>query len=452
MIALVHQRSRFFTGTGKAPPIVWSGTLFLILAACYLAFLPLPRVDNHLLGSDGGYYYSYMRSWYLDRDLDIRNDISLYNSRMSEENPNRLGEFYDRSIGPAVLWSPFFLAGRFLTLFLLRLGVPIAADGFSYLEEAVVCLGSILYAVAGLHLLYLTLSRFESRSISAMSVLLIFLSTFAVYYTLFEPSMSHALELFTVSFFLWSVIGRNPDARSGGVMVGIAGGLMTLVRWQNGIFLLLLPLELMSPDSVFSRKSTSRALLQVLLALLVVLVLIALQGAFWRVTLGSFVTVPQGKDFLNFADIHLFRVLFSSNHGLLSWHPVFIFAAAGMFLVRPRRRALVFSLLILVQLWVCSIVSEWWCADSFGMRRMSGTIPFFAFGIASILSRLICRPRALRYITGGIALILILWNFLFMAQYRLGLIPAGQALSLRQMTVGKTEVFPRMLEYLNKKR
>ena len=72
---------------------------------------------------------------------------------------------------------------------------------------------------------------------------------------------------------------------------------------------------------------------------------------------------------------------------------------------------------------------------------MTGTIPFFAFGIASIATRLNGRSSRRRYVFGCIALVLIAWNVLFMAQYRLGLIPAGEALTLREMTIGKGDVF-----------
>ena len=429
----------------QTPPARWSALLFAVLAVGYIVLIPLPRADNHLLGSDGGYYYAYMRSFWLDRDVDITNDIALYNSRMTPDNPNRLRILYDRSIGPAVLWSPFFLPARGLTLLLSKAGVPIATDGFSYLEEAAACLGSIAYAVLGLHLLFLAVSRHVGARAAAGAVMLIFGSTFAFYYTLFEPSMGHALELFTVSLFAWSVLGRDTGTARAWIVTGLAGGLMTLVRWQNGVFLLLVPYGLMQAEATLSRRLTHG-----FIAVGALLAVTAIQAVFWQACFGVALTVPQGGSFMTPLDLHMREVLFSTRHGLLSWHPVFAVATIGLCFVRPRRLALMFCLLILLQLYVCSMVSEWWCADSFGMRRMTGTIPMFSFGLAFLLARAGGLNRARRRVLAGVAIALVAWNVLFMAQYRLGTIPPGEALSARQMTLGKLQVFSEGYAYLTR--
>lgn len=427
-------------------PLSLSVALFIMLAACYVALIPLPRVDNHLLGSDGGYYYSYMRSFWIDHDSDIRNDITIYNSRMSDDNPNRLKVLYDRSIGPAILWSPFFLLARTATLSLRAVGYPIATDGFSWLEEASVCLSSIAYAMVGLYLLLLTVSRYAGSGPARKSVLLMFFSTFAFYYTLFEPSMGHALELFTVSFLLWCVLGRKTDSLRSWVMVGAAGALMTLVRWQNGVFLLLLPFGLLLADS----RRASHIVPRCLAAGASLLLLVAIQCLFWKTTLGTLVTVPQGGGFLTPFSPHLAEVLFSPCHGLISWHPIFVFAGAGICLVKPIRLAVLLGALVLLQLYVCSIVSEWWCADAFGMRRMTGAIPMLVFGLAFLIARIDAVAARARQALACLAVVLVVWNVLFMAQYRLGLIPSGSAPTLRQMTAGKIQVFTKGYEYFTK--
>ncbi len=38
------------------------------------------------------------------------------------------------------------------------------------------------------------------------------------------------------------------------------------------------------------------------------------------------------------------------------------------------------------------------------------------------------------------ASLLVIWNALSLAQYRLGLVPMGEALTWRQMTIGRIEV------------
>lgn len=421
----------------------WFVVLFMVLSVLYFVMIPLPRADGHLIGSDGGYYFSYMRSFWIDHDFDIHNDVVLYNARMTLDNPNRMRVLYDRSIGPSLLWSPFFLFARALVLSLSACGFSIATDGFSYLEEAAVCLGSILYVVLGLYALFVTVSRYVPRRISLASVFLMFMSTFAFYYALFEPSMGHALELGTVSFFLWAILGRDEmNTARAWMLVGIVGGLMTLVRWQNVVFLILVPYGMIRSGQSFSRMLSGTTTCGI-----VFLAVTAVQGVFWNVVFGKVFTIPQGESFMTPGATHFREVLFSTRHGLISWHPVFIFAALGMIFVRPRGTAAVLSLLVLLQLYVCSIVSEWWCADSFGMRRMTGTIPMLTFGLAFLLNRASAFSSGKRLVVASVAVALVLWNLLFMAQYRLGMISPGSALTFRQMTTEKLQVFEKGYKY-----
>jgi hypothetical protein len=426
-------------------PTMWFLGLFIVLVAVYAAMIPLPRADNHLIGSDGGYYYSYMRSFWMDHDVDIRNDVELYNSRMRPDNPNRIRVLYDRSVGPALLWTPFFLVARGLTILLSNLGIPIATDGFSYLEEAMVCVGSILYAVLGLYALFVTLSRYVTRIVSASSVFLMFLSTFAFYYTLFEPSMGHALELFTVSIFVWSILEREPDTNFDWLLVGGAAGLMSLVRWQNCVFMLLIPYGLIRTNKQFARMATRGAM-----AAVAFLAMGTIQSLFWVTVFGKILTIPQGESFMTPLHTHFLSVLFSTRHGLISWHPIFALAALGMFFIRPKWMGIVMTLAVLIQLYVCSSVDEWWCADSFGMRRMTGTIPMLTFGVAFLLNGATVPGKSKRLLATCVCVALVAWNFIFMAQYRLGMIPPGEELTLSQMTTGKLQVFTKGYECFRK--
>jgi len=272
-----------------------------------------------------------------------------------------------------------------------------------------------------------------------------FLSTFAFYYTLFEPSMGHALELFTVSLFVWSILGREPRPKFAWFLAGGAAGLMSLVRWQNCVFMLLIPYGLMRDNRQFSRMATRGAT-----AAAAFLAMGALQSSFWFAVFGKPLTIPQGGGFMTPLNTHFLQVLFSTRHGLISWHPVFALAALGMFFIRPKWMGAVLALAVLMQLYVCSSVTEWWCADSFGMRRMTGTIPILTFGVAFLLNGVTAQGRNRRLLAACVGGALVAWNVLFMAQYRLGMIPAGEELTLSQMTTGKLQVFAKGYEYLRK--
>ena len=52
----------------------------LICLLIFIATIPLPRVDNHLVGSDGIKYYAILRSFVLDQDFDFSNDFPLFDA------------------------------------------------------------------------------------------------------------------------------------------------------------------------------------------------------------------------------------------------------------------------------------------------------------------------------------------------------------------------------------
>src|SRR5207248_9945140 len=54
------------------------------------------------IGSDGALYFSYLRSAVFDRDLDIREEISVLRQ---EPRPHDIVP-----IGPAIFWAPAYLA------------------------------------------------------------------------------------------------------------------------------------------------------------------------------------------------------------------------------------------------------------------------------------------------------------------------------------------------------
>jgi hypothetical protein len=404
----------------------------MLMLLFHAVLIPVPRSDGHLLSSDAGYYYAYMRSLLLDRDLDIRNDIEFYNSRLPAGHSARLGEAYVFSVGPGLLWSPFFIMGHTVVRLANASGMQIASDGFSIVEEALVSLASIAYVVIGLLLLFQTVTRLARESIAAFAVLGTFLASPAVYYTLFEPTMSHTLELFSVALFFWALLGRSIERPRDALLLGGASALVFLVRWQNAVFLVLVPLVLAIRWR--DREGWPDFVPGITAFLLGALPVALIQPLFWRIALGSYVVVPQGSGFLNPLQPHLLDVLFSTRHGLFSWTPALMLGLIGLAWMPSRPLAIGLFVVFLLDLYVCSIATDWWAGEAFGMRRMIGATPVFALGMAAGLSA--ARSRVRRVVAGVIA-ILVLWNAAFMLQYRLELIPKSEALTFSQMTTDK---------------
>ncbi|HNT30728.1 MAG TPA: hypothetical protein PKL83_07285, partial [bacterium] len=108
-------------------------------------------------------------------------------------------------------------------------------------------------------------------------------------------------------------------------------------------------------------------------------------------------------------------LLFSPNHGLFYWHPLALIALFGIFMLWWKNRELCLWSLILFVLSICvnSIVWEYYGGWSFGARRLTELLPFFAFGLAALWESSAKLLKIGRHIT----FIAIGWNILLLLQF-----------------------------------
>lgn len=433
------------------------GAKLAILAltlACLAAFavaLPLPRSDGHLVGSDGTQYYVYLPSLVVDGDLDFSDEYTYfysYDQRAVEKRiedrtatglpSNRLG------IGPAVLWAPFFVAAHLLALVLGGLGFNVAADGYGYFYQVPVLAGSILYGGLGAWFAFRAACLVSREAAALAATLLTVLAGNAVYYMTVEPSMSHASSMFASSafFYLWLRSRDQPDAwsRAG---LGALAGLMALIRPQDGL-LLVLPLldEALSwqkkgPGSA-SRLPTSLSMVGV------ALLTFTPQLVVWKLLNGGFLISGYAREvdgLFRGSAAHLLDVMFSAQRGLLAWHPVFLLAWSGIWLLarRDRRLAALCGLGFLIQWAVIGSWHDWAQGDAFGGRMFIVLTPVFVLGIATVAERIVGRRARRLALAGGVALILL--NVLLLAHYRLELLAHKEPLDFAELLLGRFRLF-----------
>jgi len=224
-------------------PLRFLVSMYVLCLAIFAATIPLPRQDNQLVGSDGAYYYAYLPSLIIDGDLDFTNQYARLLPSQAQANSSPIPSGLPPNqfaVGSAILWLPFFLLAHMLVLSLHAIGMPLMPDGMNYLYQALTLMGSISYGFAGLLLIYRSCCRFFGHAVSVLTTLLIWTATNAIYYMVAEPSMSHMCSLFAVSLFtaLWLAARPRPTLRQWAVL-GLAGGLVTLVRQPDATFLTL---------------------------------------------------------------------------------------------------------------------------------------------------------------------------------------------------------------------
>jgi hypothetical protein len=406
----------------------------VLCALVFLASIPLPRVDGHLIGSDGIRYYAITRSMVLDRDFDYRNDYTLLNEPI---HLARTGLAENASgIGTGILWLPFFLIAHVISLVLNALGGSVPTNGIGYLYEASVCLGTIAYATVGFVLAF----KFACRVLvwpipgARLGVLGMLWATPAVYYLIAEPSMSHGISVFAMAlfFFWWHPLGRE-DTVWRWVRLGFAAGLVTLVRPQDGV-IALVPVGELALRVARGEKSVTRGLRDLAVFTSVAACCESPQLVMWLAIYGTAVTVPQGSSWFNWFDLHIFETLFSTRHGLLSWHPIFLFALLGFVPLfrRERATAIAISFVFLAELYVNSAATRWWQDDAFGGRRFVSLVPLLAVPLAVLVER-----AKSRWAPAALMLALTAWNGLAMLQYRLGFVSMHESLTWREMTIDR---------------
>ncbi len=447
-----------------------ASAVLALTAACLIAFcatLPLPRVDHELIGSDGIRYYVYLPSVLIDGDLDLTDEYQhFYRSEpltvrhlLADQTAtglpaNRFG------IGPALLWSPFFVLAHWLALLLRTLGLDLAADGTSWFYQVPVLVGSIIYGGLGAWLCFRTARQLASQTAALASTLMIILAGNPVYYLTVEPSMSHPLSMFASAAFFYAWIA-SPNPAKPSITLGGLAGLMALIRPQDGLFLLL-PVAGAAPAIYRDRHGTwiegwaaslGMAIRMVIAALLV----FSPQLVVWKLLNGSFLRSGYAEEFgalFHWPWQNMLPVLFSAQRGLFVWHPIFLAAVAGLWLLGRRgssARPLGMSLRcsdiavlglagLAIQWLVISSWREWTQGDAFGGRMFIVCTPIFVFGLAALLDVAARHWPWRRILTCGTLLIVL--NGLLLIQYRLELLSLARPLTYFDLTAGRFRLGP----------
>lgn len=187
------------------------------------------------LGGDGHYYPLHVRSWVMDGDLDMEDDYRRFGNpwrfkRVPETG--RLAKWY--AIGPAILWSPFYLAAHAGILAAGVPGVEVPRDGHSGPYQGLTFFGSAVFAFLALLAAFRLAARFVSRPVAACAAWAVALGSPLFYFSLYATSFSHAASALAVAvFFLhWAETRDDPRVRRWAVS-GLLCGLAGLMRAQN---------------------------------------------------------------------------------------------------------------------------------------------------------------------------------------------------------------------------
>jgi hypothetical protein len=398
----------------------------------------LPAVYGRL-GGDGFEYYVLARSPLFDHDFDLANDFRGLGARPVV---SPLGQTTSRvPIGVSLVWLPPLLIVHAAVGLGWLLGAPLRPDGFSAPYQSAVTAATYVYSVFALVILEGMLRRYYGAAIALLVTVAIWWATPLFFYAVANPSMSHGASACLATLFVAAWLRfRSSDRPLHWALVGMAGGLLSLVRIQDAV-LLLLPLL----DLAWKRRPGAARLVAAFAAgpvagaLLQALVWARLWGG------GAFVGMlaRQGPGFT--PHLAWLEVLFSPRHGLFPWTPLYLAACVGwlLWLRRDARLAGYFVLAFALAVAVNAAMGDWWGSEAFGQRRLLGLTPLFALGLGEVLA--FARRHPLLPAAGVLA-VLVLWNQGLAYIYNSELVaPRNQALNLEQLAPAQVDVLYRGL-------
>jgi len=406
------------------------------------------------LQSDGFYYFAYLRSLVFDGDVEFANDYRLLGlgdkAHLFEPTPTGYAQSA-WTIGPALVWAPFFGAGHLTAVRLSATNPDVSTNGVSFPYRQAVCIAGLFYALLGTWFCYRLTARFYMRRIAAVAAVVVMSGSFMLWYIVKEPSMTHAPSMASVAGFVWAWLAtREHRTLRQWAWLGAAAGLMTLIRWQNALFALLpacdAVLLLAAAWRVSDRRVLTRTFAAGVLFTLCATIVFVPQMIAWHSIYGTWLAVSPVGPQIRWWDPHLTDILWSSRNGLLSWSPVLYLAAIGLVIFAAAHPAVGVPAILAVVLmtWFNACVQDWWGSAGFGGRRFDGTIPLFCLGAAAFGTWAIAaiRRHPVRTMAMGGAT-LVLWNLTLMSAAQDGVVRIGESTSFGETSAAQARAFHR---------
>jgi hypothetical protein len=437
---------------------------WLFLVGLFL--LSLPAVTPRIYSSDEIQYFAFLRSAWFDRDLSFENEYQYFYDRGIARSDGFHETFLERktetgrrlnfgTVGCAILWSPFYLAGDVAARVT---GAPV--DGFSKPYVAAVAYGSAVYGFLALVLAVLCAQRLGLNGFVA--AVAVWLGTPLFFYMYVAPPFSHASSAFGVALFtyVWLRVRDTWSAR-GMFALGAAGALMAMVREQDLFFAAGPALDYLwttyrryRSSGVREFENGAATLTGIAAAAIAFAVVFIPQASTYLILNGHLGPHSSVARKMNWIAPHALQVLFSPEHGFFVWTPLAIVALAGLStllvplapppvasaFLRNKQVGVCLLLMAALQVYVGGSVESWTVAGAFGQRRFIALTVVLVIGYAALRQSL---RRPARQVLMVVTVLAVYWNLAFIAEFSIGLMDR-QRLEPRKNAYDAFVTLPRM--------
>lgn len=363
-----------------------------------------------LQGWDDTFYYVWLPSVVIDRDLDFANQLRQ-SQTISDDLFATIDALPRTPVGlPENKYPPGWALGSLPFFLGVRLFAPPQSTGYEANYLIAVTLGQMLYAAVGLGFAIAILRRYFPTPVAAAAVFIGWLASPLVYYQSARLTMAHS-QVFTVAMAVLWLSLRLSDGETRTrfwAALGFCAALLATTRNVNFVYLTL-------PVWIAAYRLRSWRNLAGLLAGAALPATVQLLA--WKLLYGSWLVYSYGGERFDLHHLHLREVLFSARHGWFYWHPLLLPAIIA-FLIwawkRSEGRAWLVSLGAIVVLGAAW--PTWWLGSSFGYRGFEVATLFAMIGLATLWQACSRRTWLRRLAVVGTS-VAIVWNLLLLALF-----------------------------------
>ncbi|MCO5188663.1 MAG: hypothetical protein M9918_10770 [Anaerolineae bacterium] len=349
--------------------------------------------DRPLIRGDGVAYLAWIDTLVLDQDIDFSNQleklapVNSYQIAWNAETEKPVNIF---PFGVAIFQGPFYAAGHAFA----QNGIWNANPDYFYAMQGVsqayslwMMIGANVLAVGTILIGWWVARQFVGRYSAVLLAWGVYMGTPLIYYASISPLNSHNPGAFAATAFiallLWceGTLQHSNDGRQTHgwqwILLGIAGGLMIVTRWQLLIIVIL----------GFGLLSWRKQWRGIAIAAVTTTIVMLPLPIVWNELYGSPFVVPfdaaTGGSFFG-RPVNSWLVLRET----VRHSPIVLFSVVGVWFLWQRSRAwaIYATTAILLEAVVNGSTLDWWGGETYGMRRMSELYPFFLLTAAALFS------------------------------------------------------------------
>ncbi len=347
-----------------------------------------------IVNADGAGYYAYLPATFIYQDWrfgffeEIEKEYfgregKIYFFNYIESEDVMVDKYY---CGVSVVMTPFFLLAWFLSYLF-----GYECDGYSFLFQCSVSIGALFYVILGMSLLARVAVKYYSKYAVAAALATVYLGSNLFYYTVFDPSCSHAFSFGSICVFIFlaekSLRLKTPKSF---FLLVICYSISVIIRPTNGLILLLIPMFAGNWQNLLSWIKSGLQPAKLIPMLVIAFSILFIQSLYYYLQCGLWWIDAYGIERFHFDRPEIINVLFSYRVGFFIWAPVCSLAIPGIYFLWKKNAMLgtFWVLFMSVSVWVISSWWSWHYEGTFGMRSLVDYLGLVMFSTAAFFAHI----------------------------------------------------------------